>query len=223
MSGAGKSTLLRCLSMLERPTSRPHLLDGVDLAACGASELIAPTADGRGLSGLSPADAEIGAAERRFSAAAGGRPRRRADARVDDCSNWWGWRTRRTPIRRSSRAGSASGWPSPGRWPPPAGAALRRAHQRPGPLTTGRCCGCCGRSTASWGSPSSSSPTRSGGAGHLQQGGGHRRGPSPRAGAPTRSSTAAEITRLLLGMEEGRNMLETIGLKDGAAEGLSTL
>ena len=40
MSGAGKSTLVRCINLLERPTSGQVLIDGADLCAMGAKELI---------------------------------------------------------------------------------------------------------------------------------------------------------------------------------------
>ena len=41
MSGAGKSTLVRCINLLERPTSGQVLIDGADLCAMSAKELIA--------------------------------------------------------------------------------------------------------------------------------------------------------------------------------------
>ncbi|MGN0985580.1 MAG: methionine ABC transporter ATP-binding protein [Candidatus Enterenecus sp.] len=40
MSGAGKSTLVRCINLLERPTQGQVIIDGADLCAMSAKELI---------------------------------------------------------------------------------------------------------------------------------------------------------------------------------------
>ena len=40
MSGAGKSTLVRCINLLERPTEGQVIIDGADLCAMSARELI---------------------------------------------------------------------------------------------------------------------------------------------------------------------------------------
>ena len=127
-SGSGKSTFLRCINHLEKIDAGKLWVDG---------ELVGYRQKGDKLYELRDREVaakrrEIGMVFQRFNlfphmtavdniveAPVNVRGENKATARARATANCWsrsGWRTRRTPIRGSSPAGSSSGWRSRGRW-----------------------------------------------------------------------------------------------------------
>ena len=118
-SGSGKSTLLQIVGLLDRPTSGATLLDGDsvdDLSDSARTRLRLLTLGFvfqrfHLLPGVSAIENVVLPME------AAGVP---VDERYARAAALWsrsGWGTAWTSPRPSSPGGSASGWPSPGRWP----------------------------------------------------------------------------------------------------------
>ena len=136
MSGAGKSTLVRCINMLERPDEGNVIVNGKQMQDLRAADLRA-------------ARREITMIFQQFNLL------------MQSCWSWSVCPIRPTPTRRSCPAARSSVLRLPARWQRTrrcCSATRRRApwtRTRPTPF-----CSSFKKSTVSWASQSSSSPTR---------------------------------------------------------------
>ncbi|WP_410050205.1 ABC transporter ATP-binding protein [Actinomadura sp. CNU-125] len=117
-SGSGKSTFLHCAAGLERPTSGSVRLDGTDLGSLGERALTRLRRERIGFVfqafNLLPALTVVDNVTLPLRLA-GRRPDRDA---VADVLERVGLATGAATAPRNCRAGSSSGWRSPGRWSP---------------------------------------------------------------------------------------------------------
>ena len=161
MSGAGKSTLVRCINFLEQPTSGSVVIDGKDLASLSPKALrqlrqqVSMIFQHFNL--LSQRDVRGNIA---FAMEIAGMKRPQIEKRIDELLEIVGL-TDRQHNYPSQLSGGSSASPSPALWRPTrrSSSATRRParstrRRRPRFSTF------CGKSTAGWASPSSSSPTR---------------------------------------------------------------
>ena len=141
MSGAGKSTLVRCINLLERPDQGTVTIDGRQMQTLTPAELRAARRD------IAMIFQQFNLLMQRtclknvcFPLELAGRPRAEAETRARQLLELVGLPDKAEPTPPSCQAASASGWPSPGHWPP-----------------TPRCC-CATRPPAPW---TPTQPTRS--------------------------------------------------------------
>ena len=162
MSGAGKSTLVRCINFLEQPTSGSVVIDGKDLASLSPKALrqlrqqVSMIFQHFNL--LSQRDVRGNIA---FAMEIAGMKRPQIEKRIDELLEIVGLTDGSTTTPASFPAASSSASPLPALWRPTRRSSF--ATRRPVRSTRRRrprFSTFCGKSTAGWASPSSSSPTR---------------------------------------------------------------
>ncbi len=163
MSGAGKSTLVRCINFLEQPTSGSVVIDGKDLASLSPKALrqlrqqVSMIFQHFNL--LSQRDVRGNIA---FAMEIAGMKRPQIEKRIDELLEIVGLDGQAAQLPQPAfRRPASSASPSPALWRPTPkiilcdGRPARSTRRRRPRFST-----FCGKSTAGWASPSSSSPTR---------------------------------------------------------------
>lgn len=162
MSGAGKSTLVRCINMLERPDEGNVIVNGKQMQDLRAADLRAARRE------ITMIFQQFNLLMQRtclrnimFPMELAKVPKDKAEARAVSCWSWSVCPIRPMPTRRSCPAARSSALRLPVHWQRTrrcCSATRRRApwtRTRPTPF-----CSSFKKSTASWASQSSSSPTR---------------------------------------------------------------
>ena len=161
MSGAGKSTLVRCINFLEQPTSGSVVIDGKDLASLSPKALrqlrqqVSMIFQHFNL--LSQRDVRGNIA---FAMEIAGMKRPQIEKRIDELLEIVGLTDRQHNYPSQLSGGQQRVAIARALATNPKDHPLRRATSAPTRRRRPRFSTFCGKSTAGWASPSSSSPTR---------------------------------------------------------------